>query len=36
MVTLVYYFGILSGFIEVLFYILGILYFIKYLKKNNE
>lgn len=34
MISLVYYFGIISGFIKVLFYILGILCFIKYLKEK--
>jgi hypothetical protein len=34
MVGLVYYLGIMSGFIKVLFYILGILCFLKYLKEK--
>lgn len=35
MVTFVYYYGILSGLLENIFYILGILCFIKYLKEHK-
>jgi hypothetical protein len=34
--TAIYYFGILHNILELMFLVLGILCFIKYLKENNR